>query len=267
MKKSVLILYCMVMAICSCAQDSISVIYRHSYRFCEEVPGKSEELCVLDMTNSMSHFYSKDFERSSDLTDSLSRRGMSAAEVISAKKKEGLNTSTTSTNVYKNYPEEGKITVTEYLAGMYKYEEDMPRLHWILEEGDTVIAGYRCFRASTIYRGRTWMVCYAPDIALNDGPWKLCGLPGLILYALDSQGYFKYDCVGIKAGLSKPIRLRGGRYNQCDAQQMAKLLLLKGKDLDELFYRATGTRIQHYDTNGKPMKLDMPLTICLKERF
>src|SRR3712207_8163725 len=60
------------------------------------------------------------------------------------------------------------------------------------------------------FRGRTWRVWFALDIPFPDGPWKLCGLPGLILKAEDSKGHFSFDCVGIDR---KSTRLNSSHAN------------------------------------------------------
>lgn len=41
--------------------------------------------------------------------------------------------------------------------------------------------GYSCQKATTTFRGREFNVYFAKDIPIADGPWKLNGLPGLIL--------------------------------------------------------------------------------------
>lgn len=45
------------------------------------------------------------------------------------------------------------------------------------------------------------------------------------------------------------------------------MLSLLSKDMDEYFYRLTGAKPQHFDASGKPTKLDMSFTACLKEEF
>ena len=68
----------------------------------------------------------------------------------------------------------------------------MARPVWKLEDGDTTIVEYACHKATTHFKGRTWHVWYAPDIPISEGPWKLSGLPGLILAAKDSEGLFSF---------------------------------------------------------------------------
>jgi len=45
------------------------------------------------------------------------------------------------------------------------------------------IVGQQCLMAKTRFRGREWTVWYAPEVGIPLGPWKLAGLPGLILKA------------------------------------------------------------------------------------
>ena len=36
------------------------------------------------------------------------------------------------------------------------------------------------------------------DIPINDGPWKFCGLPGLILKVSDDENLFEYLAIGLE---------------------------------------------------------------------
>ena len=91
--------------------------------------------------------------------------------------------------VYHNYPKIGTLTVHEALhPSRVYYEEPTDMQQWTLLPGDTVILGYNCRRARMSYGGREWTAWYTEEIPVSSGPWKLCGLPGLILHAQDQSG-------------------------------------------------------------------------------
>lgn len=88
--------------------------------------------------------------------------------------------------------------MTAHVQGTrFVYEEEIPQLEWQLTDGDTVICDYSCQRATTTLRGRKWEVWYTTDIPIAEGPWKLTGLPGLILKAKDADGHFCFSAVEI----------------------------------------------------------------------
>ena len=68
------------------------------------------------------------------------------------------------------------------------YTEPFSEMVW--EIGDSIknVLGYDCVQATTDYHGREWTVWFTPDIPIQDGPWKLRGLPGLILEAATGDG-------------------------------------------------------------------------------
>ena len=68
---------------------------------------------------------------------------------------------------------------------------------WAMEEGENEILGHICRKASISFGGRDYVAWYAMDIPVNDGPWKLMGLPGLILKAETDDGAFAYEAIGI----------------------------------------------------------------------
>ena len=77
------------------------------------------------------------------------------------------------------------------------YDEPFPELSWEITGDTAEVFGYDCIKAECDFRGRHWTAWFAPGIAVNEGPWKLRGLPGLILKADADGGWFTYECVGI----------------------------------------------------------------------
>jgi len=99
--------------------------------------------------------------------------------------------------ILKNYPK-GHTTELDFF-GMeaWLYEEPQEKPNWELLDSIQSVCGYDCYLASTFFRGRKWYAWFAPDIPISDGPWKLWGLPGLILQAHDDKRHYQYLCMSI----------------------------------------------------------------------
>lgn len=80
----------------------------------------------------------------------------------------------------------GSLFHEAYLLG-----EALPRLRWELENESRELGGLTAYKATTAFRGRQYTAWYYPDIPLPIGPWKLQGLPGVILEAHDAEGFFR----------------------------------------------------------------------------
>ncbi|MDD7469038.1 MAG: GLPGLI family protein [Porphyromonas sp.] len=99
--------------------------------------------------------------------------------------------------LFKNMPD-GKNTVYQGFGfNRYTYEEDIEPQKWILGDNVRSILGYECRLAECDYRGRHWIAWYAPEIAVSEGPWKLGGLPGLILEAYDTKRQYVFTALGM----------------------------------------------------------------------
>ncbi len=92
----------------------------------------------------------------------------------------------------------GIIQVWDRAGDRYRYNVAMADLVW--EIGDSIknILGYECLNAVADYHGRKWHAWFAPDIPVQDGPWQLCGLPGLIMEAETCDGLFKFEIKGLQ---------------------------------------------------------------------
>lgn len=92
----------------------------------------------------------------------------------------------------------GKIHVLAPNMGSYVYDVEISDLVWELGDSTKTILGYECTNAVADYHGRKWEAWFAPEIAVQDGPWQLCGLPGLIMEASTLDGYFSFVITGLQ---------------------------------------------------------------------
>ncbi|WP_420572521.1 GLPGLI family protein [Kordia sp.] len=69
-------------------------------------------------------------------------------------------------------------------------KEKRPNIKWELKEDTKKIGKFTCKKAVTKFRGRTYICWYTEEIPLSYGPWKLQGLPGMILEAKSTDEYF-----------------------------------------------------------------------------
>lgn len=90
----------------------------------------------------------------------------------------------------------GKYTVnTNLLMDFCQYSDSTARFVWTIRPDTMTICGYACRKAEATFRGRQWTAWYAPGIPLSIGPWKLNGLPGLIVRADDADGTHHMELV------------------------------------------------------------------------
>lgn len=105
------------------------------------------------------------------------------------------------TEVYKGLKNK-KLYVTTRIwmprRDVFIYEEELPRQKWAFSSEIKRINGYKCQKATTRYLGRNYEAWYTLEIPISNGPWKLGGLPGMILEAYDTQRHYVFECIGIE---------------------------------------------------------------------
>ena len=107
--------------------------------------------------------------------------------------------------IYKNYPE-GKMTVTDgVLLQDYIYQDSLNAQDWNIEDSTTTVLGHECQMATCCFRGHRWTAWFAMDIPVSDGPWKLGGLPGLVMEANSERNQHVFKMVGIENVSQEPI--------------------------------------------------------------
>lgn len=107
-----------------------------------------------------------------------------------------------------NKPSEG--LVKDKRASLYYSEEgvrtryfvtdSLHTMKWRLTAKNQTILGYPCLSATTTFRGRTYTAYYTLKLPIANGPWKLGGLPGLILAAKTDDGYLEWRATNVTQG-------------------------------------------------------------------
>lgn len=104
--------------------------------------------------------------------------------------------------VWMNYPD-GMMTVRDAIPPtIYETREERKPIDWKLSNDTVTVGGYLCKTATCQFHGRQWTVRYAEDIPTTAGPWKLCGLPGLILEAEADGGIHRFTIAEIQHATS-----------------------------------------------------------------
>lgn len=90
------------------------------------------------------------------------------------------------------------------LEKAYFLKEPTGSINWKLLPETKMIGKFECLKAVGKFGGRSYTVWYAPEIQISIGPWKLDGLPGVILEAVEDSNRIKYNFKNIQYNLEKP---------------------------------------------------------------
>ncbi len=177
----------------------------------------------------------------------------STPEQIAAAVYEGKLDNGESMTIYKNYPS-GKLTHTEKVCtDWFRYEEDIPALEWELTDSVINVLGYECHGAKCNFRGREWTAFYSEEIPLADGPWKLQGLPGLIMKASDRNGHYIFECIGIRSKADRPITIYKVPYNNVDRNSYYDARHRYEVNPYSYYEATTGSHVTVTDGSGNPL--------------
>lgn len=101
-------------------------------------------------------------------------------------------------HIYNNYLADS-LLFTTYLNKKYLKVIESNRIDWKTESNrDTVISGYKCLKASTELWGRKFIAWFTLEIPISYGPYKFCGLPGLIIQISDAEKQHNFTINTVK---------------------------------------------------------------------
>lgn len=137
----------------------------------------------------------------------------------------------------------GRVSIDNFM-----YQEKIPQINWVLSDSTKNICGYLCHQARASFRGRNWIAWYC-DIPKNVGPWKLNGLPGLIIEAQTEDKEHTFTAISVRKS-SSPITIPDKEYFKTTRERFNKSLA---------DYKANPAKswknspLAPKDMNGKPM--------------
>lgn len=175
---------------------NIRAVYEFSFKTKEKQTTYSKfDLMYLDIGSKVTKFYSQNEHIRDSIGNSGLKKGLSIYEINELRR--GYPRGTRS--IYYNFLKDQQRTISSNFGFLYTfYKESILIPNWKIESYTEKILGYNCKKASTHYLGREWIVYFTSEIPINQGPWKLWGLPGLIVKANDKNNIFQYELKGLE---------------------------------------------------------------------
>jgi len=100
---------------------------------------------------------------------------------------------------YYQYPNEQKMfTKDNVMVNDYLIEGPMPTIDWKISGDTATFGGLHCQKATGHFKGRDYIVWFCPDLPVHAGPWKLNGLPGVIVDAHDTKNEVVFTFDGVE---------------------------------------------------------------------
>lgn len=230
MKKLIFLTSMCLVAIVAMAQEKADIIVSYSFEYPNFKTGDrdSKNDYVLLANSKASKFYSPKTEYVDSMQSSpggmaklneIAKSAMTSGKIEDIPRPDGTFYVTKSTADRKlaNYE----------IVGMDRLysEDDIPQIDWEISDSTKNVLGYECNLATTELYGRKWNAWFASEIPVMDGPWKLSGLPGLILEAETADGLYYFVATGIQQ-TAQPI---GPVYLADKYEKVSRKELLRSK--------------------------------------
>lgn len=217
-----LILFFLIQPIILQAQTPETVIAKAYYDFHHQLDSTDKgsirrESMVLYMGRHSSMFTSRDRELNLERAAKLMKDPSANPQVK-------LPNANRGTHYY--YKSERKWITSVALGANYAFEIEQPVIHWQISEESRSLSGWICQKATGLWKGREYTAWFCPDLPFTFGPWKLHGLPGLILEAYDSKGEVRFRYAGYESYLlaDKTTALPDYKLTMTTEEKVTKLI-------------------------------------------
>ena len=138
--------------------------------------------------------------------------------------------------LYKNRFERELFSVETTTKTALKCVEQLDPQDWQFTADTLTVLDYVCQKVTTSFRGRSYEAWFSPEIPIKEGPWKLYGLPGLILKVVVDNGLFIFDAIGLENLEDVYITMDKDSYLNCTREEFAKFNTRRREQLGARHY-------------------------------
>ena len=100
--------------------------------------------------------------------------------------------------LYKNNKKKIINVLDNISTNWFIYEEELLPQNWEILDSTKIISNLQCQKAICDYRGRNFEAWFTSEIPISEGPWKFCGLPGLIISLNDTKRHYEFELTEFK---------------------------------------------------------------------
>lgn len=269
MNRFIAFLYMFLIALALLAQGSDKILVSYDYVY----PNTHGKIRTLKMSLIASPSEARYYNETSLWVDSLKSTPEGKAKYMEIIKKACMTiepdgsvsfdmrkgpTKPTNSYVFTNLAKDCLTHYNKFGEDYGYYTEPLNEIQWtIVEDSTATVLGYECVMAESDYHGRHWKAWFTPELPMPFGPWKLHGLPGLILKA-EADGGFSFAATG----LEHTDRTISSMYMQSDYSKVDRKEALKNAEFfannEESIMNAQGQSVKIYSTDDNGNKIETP---------
>ncbi|MDP3392602.1 GLPGLI family protein [Sediminibacterium sp.] len=145
---------------------------------------------MLLMFNNFSYKYSSYI---SYVDDSISKSRTSNVLDYSKNSTQTKYTRRTIEELFYFFDKNEYYFVHPWIGDKVVIENRIDKIDWKILDSTKEVKGLNCALAEAKFKGRIYKAWFCPAISVNAGPWKLNGLPGLIIEAYDLSNSIQFS--------------------------------------------------------------------------